>query len=197
MPVTNTNRKGRTYFLCTGKTKTGKPRYFFAAEPKGPLVEKLPSGYQIQESVNGVVSLSKIQPILLSDEDILVVNTALQAHPKAQHYRLDVKPKMISIYEQVGPDIVELGSQLAADFGQILTNKLLQQLRETADRYAQFTPVLRFILVDEDSRAFSAQRMCYLGSVDDWIDVGYSHSLSELANTLIPTLGTDAFYGLY
>ncbi len=79
----------------------------------------------------------------------------------------------------------------------VLRTDLMQRLQAEESRYAQFTPVLRFILADKDSHAFSAQRMCYLGSVDDWIDVGYSQSLAELANTLIPKLGTDAYFNLY
>ncbi len=110
MPITYTNRKGRMYYLCLGKTKTGTP------------AEALPAGYEIRESVNGIVSLSKSQPMLLSDEDIRVVKTALQAHPKTQRYRLDVRPTMLVIYEHVGPDAIELGARLIADFEHVLTN---------------------------------------------------------------------------
>ena len=47
MQVTYTNRKGRTYHLCQGVTRTGKPRYYFAREPKGKPVEQIPEGYEI------------------------------------------------------------------------------------------------------------------------------------------------------
>ena len=33
--------------------------------------------------------------------------------------------------------------------------------------------------------------------MDDWIDIEYSKSIEELANKLIPTLGTDAFFELF
>ncbi len=56
MPITYTNRKGFTYYLCRGVTKTGKPRYYFAREPKDEPVEQIPDGYTISESVNGIVS---------------------------------------------------------------------------------------------------------------------------------------------
>jgi hypothetical protein len=39
--VTYTNRKGRTYYLCQGTTKTGKPRYYFAREPKDELLDEI------------------------------------------------------------------------------------------------------------------------------------------------------------
>jgi hypothetical protein len=34
MPITYANRKGFTYTLCQGTTKTGKPRYYFVRDPK-------------------------------------------------------------------------------------------------------------------------------------------------------------------
>ena len=40
-------------------------------------------------------------------------------------------------------------------------------MRETFDRSARFTPVLRFILADEAKRLFYVERRCYLGSIDD------------------------------
>jgi hypothetical protein len=64
MAVTYTNRKGTTYSLCRGVTKTGKTRYFFAREPVNEPVEKVPEGYEISESVNGVVSLAKVRSAL-------------------------------------------------------------------------------------------------------------------------------------
>ena len=62
MPVTYTNWRGVTYYLCRGVTKTGKPRYYFARQPKGEPVEEIPEGWKISESVNGVVSLMKDRP---------------------------------------------------------------------------------------------------------------------------------------
>ena len=65
MAVTYTNRKGHTYYLCKGMTKTGKVRYYFALERKDGSPDQIPEGYRISESVNGVVSLVKDQPRLI------------------------------------------------------------------------------------------------------------------------------------
>jgi hypothetical protein len=56
---------------------------------------------------------------------------------------------------------------------------------------------MRFILIDAKTRSFGAQRWCYRGSIDDWIDIGASGSLEQLAQRLIPTLGTDQFFELF
>lgn len=59
MSVNYTNRKGQTYTLYRGQTKTGKPRYYFGrmGQSQGEPVTDLPPGFTISESVNGVVSL--------------------------------------------------------------------------------------------------------------------------------------------
>jgi hypothetical protein len=41
MPITYTNRKGFTYFLNKGVTKTGKPRYYLAREQMGETIDRL------------------------------------------------------------------------------------------------------------------------------------------------------------
>ncbi len=70
MAVEHTNRAGRTYHLRQGKTKTGKPRWFFSSWPdgKGEAVDKLPEGYEIHEHPESAqVFLRKKRPQLISD----------------------------------------------------------------------------------------------------------------------------------
>jgi len=61
MPITCTNRKGLTYYLCKGATRTGKPHYYFALEPKGEPVEQIPEGFKIGESATGLVFLNAVR----------------------------------------------------------------------------------------------------------------------------------------
>jgi len=195
MPITYTNRKGRTYTLCRGSTKTGKPRYFFAREPKGEPVDELPDGYSISESVNGVVSLTKARPRQILPEEIAAIEAAVQRHPRSRNYRVSVRHDRIEIYELVGPDAEDLISALGRQH--LGSPGLASRVRADQERYARFTPVMRFILYDEETRAFYAERWCYLGSVDDWIHVSAPDSVEEMARMLIPTLGADAFFDLY
>ena len=191
MPVTYINRKGTTYYLCKGITKTGKPRYFFAREPKGEAIDAIPEGYQIEESVNGIVSLVKDRPKLIAPEETAVVEAALKRHPKGGNYRLGVKYNQIVVYERLGPDVENLNAILGI-FG-----PLDQRAREYLDHSAQYTPIMRFILDDPEKRDYHAERWCYRGSIDDWIYAGQSGKIETLARKLIPTLGTDDFYELY
>src|SRR3989441_13324372 len=85
MPISYTNRKGVTYTLYRGQTKTGKPRYYFAraGQGQGEPVTELPVGFTISESVNGVVSLVKDRPLLIQPEEVATVEAAVQQHPQA------------------------------------------------------------------------------------------------------------------
>jgi hypothetical protein len=191
MPVTYTNRKGFTFYLCQGVTKTGKSRYYFAREIKGEPVEQVPDGYTISESVNGVVSLSKTQVSQLRAAEINAVKAAVTRHPKSKRYRVNVRPKRLEVYEAVGPD----AETLSAELGQLIPilPGMISRLAERMDRYTQFSCVLRFTLIDTDQRTFEAERMCYLGSIDDFIQIGYG-PLEPLASDIIATLGTEEFF---
>src|SRR3712207_1558490 len=107
MPITYTNRKGITYYLCRGATKTGKPRYYFAREARDEPVEELPEGYTIGESVNGVVSLSRTRPSLILPSEVAVVEAELRRLPRAYRYRADTRQNRIDIYERTSPDVDE------------------------------------------------------------------------------------------
>jgi hypothetical protein len=190
--VTYTNRKGKTYYLCRGVTKTGKPRYYFATEPKGEPAEEVPEGYEIRESVNGVVSLAKKRAIQILPEERAAVEAAIKRHPKARNYRVDVKGKQIVVYERVGPDAEDL-SPLLRSYGQLSPSRL-GDLQEFLDQSARFTPVMRFRLLDEDKRTFCTERWSYLASIDDWIQIGPSGPVHLLAQRYIPLLGSNALY---
>jgi len=195
MPVTYTSRKGLTYTLCQGTTKTGKPHYYFAREPKAQVLDQVPDGYVINESVNGIVSLVKDRPSQLHASEIAAVEAQLHKHPKSRNYRLGVKSDRMEVYELVGPDPQTLLAAFRRD-GPLMPG-LAERLQAEHDRYGQYTPVLRIILADPERRTFRAERMCWLGSIDDWIDVEPHGPIEKVVRALIPKLGTDAFFELH
>ncbi len=75
MLVTYTNRKGDLYYLHVGKTKTGKNKYFFSKKKEGVLALEIPEGY---ENVNAQVFLRKIQPKIILDQEIAMVESELR-----------------------------------------------------------------------------------------------------------------------
>ena len=191
MSITYTNRKGFKYFLNKSVTKTGKPRYYFAREQKNEPVDEVPLGYEIEESVNGIVSLVKFRPKLILYEESACVEDRLERNPKARNYRVAVKDKQIIVYEKIGSDLSPLlGFFTSAGMDQ-------NRLQERMEASAQYSPVMRFILDDQETREFHAERWCYRGSIDDWIHVYRSGKIDHLAKQLIPVLGTDDFFELF
>src|SRR5207245_10448002 len=89
MPVSYTNRKGLTYILYRGQTKTGKPRYYFgrAGQSQGEPGTELPPGYTISESVNCVLSLVKARPSLIQPEEGAGLEAVEQQPPVARRHR--------------------------------------------------------------------------------------------------------------
>jgi len=59
-----------------------------------------------------------------------------------------------------------------------------------------YQPLMRFILLDENNRIFEAQRYCFCGSVDDWIELSISEDLKSLAKKCCYHIGKDSFFDL-
>jgi hypothetical protein len=198
MPIAYINRKGVTYYLCEGRTKTGKPRYYFAREPKGKVLEEVPRGYTISESVNGVVSLAKMQPGLIRVDELAVVEAAVRQHPRADSYRVRATRNQIEVYERTGPDLEVILGILNDDPLLKLRfqreKELEERVREPLERHARFEPVLRFILTDAEKRTFRAERRSYVTSRAEWMHLFSGRSIQDLAYQTIPKLGTDAFF---
>ena len=192
MSFTYTNRKGVTYYLCQSITKTGKPRYSFAREPKGAPIEQLPEGFRISESANGLVSLEHDRPSQILTEEIAAVEAAIARHPKPRDYHVGVKRDQIEISERLGPD----ADQLIAALGGILSlpPEAPERLRSELEGFGRFVPALRFRMLDVERRIFAVERWCSLGSIDDWIDVGLSGPLNHLVEPAIVRLGDESFY---
>ena len=150
MPATYTNRKGVTYYLCQGVTKTGKPRYYFAREPQGTPLERIPEGCTISENVNGIVSLVRDRPAQILPAEVAAVESAVRHHPKSRNYRVGIKQNRVEVYERVGPEVDDLAPILRG-LG-VMGPGLTERLQARLESNAQFTPVMRFVLKDAEQR---------------------------------------------
>ncbi len=192
MGITYTNRKGRIYYLGINRTRSGKPRYNFSTEPSENPVDEIPKCYEIRESVNGIVSLARIQPCLFLLEEIADVEAVMRSHPEASRYRVSIKHNQLIIHELRGPNRSEL-RELVGHIGIGIRPGLIEELENTMPQYS---PIMRFVVADTANREFFAERWCFRGSIDDWIYIGQSKQLKRLARKFIPTLGTEEFYEL-
>jgi hypothetical protein len=183
MPVTHVNRKRDTYYLHAGKTKAGKPRYWFAKSTDGDLVEVIPEGYEVYENPDAQVFLRKIVPQRLTPFEVAVVTKGLERYAPGQNCIVDVQGEHIVVYhaEGVSLDLEPFG------------------FRDLPARYRNYMKVMRFTLVDEKDRTFRVQRWCFRGSIDRWIDLwasGSEGNLSDLVKKFCPHIGQESFFEL-
>ncbi len=106
-----------------------------------------------------------------------------------------VKHNQIEIYERVGPDYETLMREILPSVW--VSPDRAKQVQSEMEQHAQYTPVLRFTLLDPAQRLFGVERMCYLGHIDGWLDLFKTGSVATLADALIPTLGTEQFFELW
>jgi hypothetical protein len=191
MTVTHINRKGKTYYLHQGMTKTGKSKYFFALRDEGDLVTTIPPGYEIYENPNGQVFLRKIRPQLITDEEVATVEAGMRQHCHLEHYIVDVKKDTILIYT---PD-QDVG--LLAETFEVFPGVQAERAKAALQSVLSYSPMLQFVLVDDEQRLFEKRRYCFLGSIDDWISISGAEPLSELVPTYVRHLGEDSYFDLY
>ena len=100
MLVTYKNRRGKTYYLHEGRTKTGKPKYHFSLKNNGELVDEIPDGYEIYEHPGtGGVFLRKKLPQLILNIEKDVIEKELKKKEGSRRYLFDTKGKVITIWE--------------------------------------------------------------------------------------------------
>lgn len=190
MTVTYINRRGDTYYLHRGTTRIGKPKYFFSLTEDGVLPESIPDGYEIYENPNAQVFLRRIPPKVFTEEEISIVRTGVENLSALQDFKIDIKSKAIVVF--VVDQDLDFLKAVSSRFALRDDTKVDQVLR--AD--VTYSPMLRFVVVDEEDRGFLVERMCFLGSIDDWIPVGGGDDLTQLVEEYCPQLGRESFYEL-
>jgi hypothetical protein len=190
MSIQHTTRTGKTYYLHVGQGKSGKPNCFFSTEPEGPLVNSVPEGFEIYENVGGQVLLRRKQPKLITDDELAMVKEALKRHAEEGRYRVEVKKAALTIHEvqdnTAGLERIALPWISKAE------------IKQAAIQNATYMPIMRFVLADLEKRLFLAERFCFRGSVDGWIDIGgRAQKLSVVLKKFIKHLGKESIFELY
>ena len=194
MAVEYTNRIGKTYYLIKGLTKKGNPKYFFSLnQQKGELVQSIPDGYEIYEHPgNSQVFLRKELPQKITELEKKIITNHMKNLERSRCYKVDYKNDFITIYES-NVDI----EHFEVSFSSLLKKQpeTMKALMREADK--DYTPVLRFCLVDEKRRFFETERFCFRGSIDDWISISAPDHLEKVAKKYLKLLGTEDFYNTH
>ena len=184
------NRRGDKYYLHEGKTKKGNPRYYFSKKRDGILTDSIPDGYEIYENPNAQVFLRKIPPRVFTDKELSIVEEGMRKHSGLKDFKIDVKKNAIVVLlPDQNPDLLK----------RVFSSFMFPGNSKLDEAFAQistYSPMMRFALVDKESREFAVERWCFLGSIDDWIFINSSRNLAELVKRYCKHLGKDSFYEL-
>jgi len=168
MPVIHVNRYRDTYYLHVGKTKTGKPRYWFSTKADGDLVNAIPEGYEVYENPDARVYLRKKPPQIVTPEEVAVVKEGLKRYAPDQHCIVDVRKADIIVYH--------------SKRGNMYQKMLRFTLDDKKDRTFRVQRWCFKGSIDD--------------WIDLWVSGGIIGKLPVLVQTFCPHLGRDSFYDL-
>jgi hypothetical protein len=193
MAVEYMNRKGKTNYLHVGKTKTGKPKYYFSGKMDGELADEIPKGFEIYEHPgNAQVFLRKKLPQFITDLEKKAVERKLKNLSSSKWYLVDIKGKELTIYES-NQDI----DRLREIFGPKARSNDHSFMDDILGIAVEYSPIMKYILEDEEKRTFVVMRYCFLGSIDDWIQIGGPGSLKDVVKNYINHLGQESLFELF
>jgi hypothetical protein len=150
----------------------------------------MPDGYEFTESINGVVSVRRIDrrgpPI--PEHGVELVRAEMARHGQLRYHRVECVRGEIVIFEP-SPGLMTLDAERARRFG-IRWNEPALDCLATHTRYA---PALKFVPCG--SGDYAVHRMTYRGQ-GGWSWQLAHGPLVELVGRFVGKIGTDAFFDL-
>ncbi len=193
MSITYTNVKGQTYILHHGRSKTGKPTYYFSLTREGQVADSIPDGFEIYENPNAQVFLRRIPPKHITDAERQVVIDGMRTYASGEAYKIDVKGTAIIIY--LADQDSDAFDRMFRDYPTSPEEK--DRIKTILRQQAHYSPMMQFLLVDEQQRRFWPQRYCFRGSIDDWISIGPPATLASVVTTYAKHLGKESYFDLW
>ena len=151
----------------------------------------MPEGYEVHENQGGQVFLRKKQAKIISDSEIRVVDEGMNKYSDIEYYKLDTKKNTIIVY---------LADQDIEGIRKLLPERYVlkhEGMEKALNSILDYSPMMRFVLTENEKRKFVTERYCFLGSVDDWIYIGGPDKLENLIKKYLKHLGKDSFYELF
>ena len=197
MSLEHTNRKGDTYILQSGKTRTGKARYWCGRKLTGEPVDAIPKGYELREDpANALVTLRKVRPTEISLLEKELLAEGIRKHAGLEHFIVDVDGDSLVVYlPGIGEDDAD---RMLNMFSVRLpgTSPRMRAAKASMIRDSNYTKMLRFTLMNPAERTFVVHRWCFKGSIDDWIWLGGPAALPDLVRQYAQHLGKESFFEL-
>jgi hypothetical protein len=191
-PYTHVNRRGVSYYLHRVKTKLGKDRYVMTKERGADPVPAIPPGYEVSESINGVVSVVHTRSRRVPEGALEAVQAELAKHSHLRRHQVSVIKDAVVVFIPATDMSPESLARLAQERKLPIEKVRKQEAKRIAT--GRFEPVLRF-LFDPVGGSAAAQRLVYRGSVPRWLMLGFG-TIELLAERYLPHVGRPSFYDL-
>ena len=198
MPVEHVNRKGDRYYLQSGKTRSGKPRYYFGRKVTGTPVEEVPDGYEIHESPEtGQVHVRKSKPTQIRPAEREMVCDGIRRLAGLEYFLVDVEGNSLVVYLPASEE--KAIDELIGKLGGFALPSFVRDrgAKDSIMCRSQYSKMMRFELLGAESRRFTVQRWCFLGSIDQWVFLDGPAPLSELVDKYVRHLGKESFFELH
>jgi hypothetical protein len=198
MAYEHRNRRGDVYLLQAGKTRTGKPRYYFGRKLTGEPVEEVPAGYEVFESPErGQVFLRKARGTCIEPDEREIVMEGIRRLSSVEHFIVDVEDDCLVVYLPTKSvhEVNDLVRFLAGpDFLQV------PRFREARDQFLrelEYEKVMRFEFLYDDPRQFHVERWWSRGSREGWMHLAGPAPLPDLVERYVEHLGEESFFELF
>ena len=189
---------GKIYHLLEGKTSTGKPKYFTSRKLSGEPLAAMPFGYEFYERPDTAqVLVRKIKPSAITPLEREQTEEIVRRVSGLEHFVVDVEEAALVVYTPTASrtDTDKLIEALTEGIiGRSLGDNAAFRNRHIKN--SPYMKMLRFELVNPDTREYSAERWCFRGSIDDWIPLGGSGPLAKLVEKYAKHLGQESFFEL-
>ena len=192
------NRRGDVYLLQAGKTRTGKPRYYFGRRLTGEPVEEVPAGYEVFESPQrGQVYLRRELRTSIAPGEREIVADGISLFSEVSHFIVDIEEDCLVVYAPIMSDdrLNSLVRRLAGP--DALQISRYREARDQLARELEHEKALRFQLYDDEQRLFLAERWCSRDAGGGWIHLGGPAALAGLVDDFVERLGKESFRELY
>ena len=190
MPFTYVNRRGKVYYIHEGKTKTGKPKYYVSLKNEGNILDAVPDGFEIYEAPeNAQAYLRKIQPQLITDLEINIVDKAIKELTDLKYYKISCKKNTISVY--IPDQNIDALKIILEELRQFTNKGAIDDVLKQTITYSE---KMQFILHDSKKRIFVVRRCLYEGSFDDWLLIGGPDTLKNLAEKYVVELEENSLF---
>jgi hypothetical protein len=193
--VKYTNRMGDTYYLHTGRTKTGKVRYFVAKTIRQGVRSAMPDGFGFAESINGVVSVSKtdVSAARIPEADRALASGEMARHAHLRSHRIETIKAELIVFEPMGAiseDVMTaMGRGPSMDPAAPGTTVVGMRSK------VRYVPVMKFVPSPQPG-VYSVYRMTYRGD-GGWSWPLASGPLHKLLKRYLRHVGTDQFFELW